>query len=99
MIRPTTTAVMQIVAAILASNRIKATVEYPGFIAIDIDDSLALHCGDNGDVWACDVVTRGDGECVESMEADHRVPRGSSDADVIASFIISSLAKAKEAAA
>lgn len=95
---PTTTECMWVAVRILEQHDIQASVEYPGFISVVIDATLALHCGDNGDVWACDVVTP-DGVVVESMEADERLPRGSIRADMIASFIISSLAKAKEAAA
>lgn len=66
---------------------ITATVEYPGFISVRVEDNRTLNFGTaNDDVWGCDYTTD-DGENLPTPELFAVVPADSTDFNQIAYLI------------
>lgn len=61
-----------------------ASLEFPGYIEITLDNGDTFHCGDANDTIACDLVGV-DSEILGSLESD--IPRDSGDVKRIAQFI------------
>ena len=83
---------MQAVVEALAERNVDATLEYPGFIAVDLNeqsgyaaglDGRSLHFGDANDTISADLVVADE---VESA-VDSDIPRDSTDVGRIAEFI------------